>query len=125
GGDGAPPPRSVPPARDSGFGHFEERAEASGIRFRTSYLPAEQGEHFKINFYDHGSGVAVGDFDGDGLDDIYFCNQLGPNALYRNRGNGTFEEVTKAAGVGLGDRVCVAATFADYDNDGHQDLFVT
>jgi hypothetical protein len=69
--------------------------------------------------------VAVGDFDGDGHDDLYFCNQLGKNALYRNRGDGTFEDVTTKAGVALGDRVCVAATFADYDNDGHQDLFVT
>ena len=77
------------------------------------FLPDEQGETFKINLYDHGCGVAVGDFDGDGHDDIYFVNQLGPNALYRNKGDGTFEDVTRQAGVGLGDRVCVAATFAD------------
>src|SRR5262249_20653883 len=60
-----------------------------------------------------------------GFDDIYFCNQLGPNVLYRNKGDGTFEDVTERAGVGLGDRVCVAATFADYDNDGLPDLYVT
>src|SRR5262249_21274339 len=56
---------------------------------------------------------------------IYFVNQLGPNKLYRNKGDGTFEDVTDKAGVGLGDRVCVAATWADYDNDGKLDLFVT
>ena len=72
-----------------------------------NFLPAEQGEKFKINLYDHGCGVAVGDFDGDGHDDVYFVNQLGPNALYRNKGDGTFEDVTDKAGVGLGDRVCV------------------
>src|SRR5262249_34095015 len=60
-----------------------------------------------------------------GFDDIYFCNQLGPNALYRNKGDGTFEDVTEKAGVGLGDRVCVAATWVDYDNDGKLDLYVT
>src|SRR5262249_8045041 len=70
-------------------------------------------------------GVAVGDVDGDGFDDIYFLNQLGRNALYRNKGDGTFEDVTDKAGVGLGDRVCVAATFVDYGNDGLLDLFVT
>src|SRR5262249_10272398 len=80
---------------------------------------------FKINLYDHGAGVAVGDFDGDGHDDIYFCNQLGPNALYRNKGDGTFADVTEKAGVALGDRVCVAATFVAYGNDGKLDLFVT
>jgi uncharacterized protein (TIGR03067 family) len=85
----------------------------------------EQGESFKINLYDHGSGVAVGDFDGDGLDDIYLVNQVGPNALYRNKGDGTFEDVAAAAGVALGDRVCVGATFIDYDNDGPLDLFET
>src|SRR6266702_9003792 len=104
---------------------FREDLAASGIKFRMSFLPSEQGEKFKINLYDHGSGVAVGDFDNDGHDDIYFVNQLGANALYRNRGDGTFEDVTDKAGVGLGDRICVAAAWGDYDNDGYPDLFVT
>jgi hypothetical protein len=104
---------------------FVECADAVGIKFRMNYLPNEQGEKFKINLYDHGCGVAVGDFDGDGYDDIYFLNQLGKNALYRNKGDGTFEDVTEKAGVGLGDRICVGATFVDYDNDGKLDLFVT
>src|SRR5262249_48332704 len=64
---------------------FREEAEQAGITFRMSFLPAEQGEKFKINLYDHGCGVAVGDFDGDGHDDIYFVNQLGSNKLYRNK----------------------------------------
>ena len=104
---------------------FRELARESGIQFRMRFLPGEQGENFKINLYDHGCGVAIGDYDGDGHDDVYFVNQLGTNALYRNKGDGTFEDVTAKAGVGLGDRICVAATFADYDNDGRQDLFVT
>jgi hypothetical protein len=104
---------------------FRERAREAGITFRMHFLPAEQGEDFKINLYDHGCGLAIADFDSDGHDDIYFVNQLGPNALFRNKGDGTFEDVTGQAGVGLGDRVCVAAAFADYDNDGHPDLFVT
>jgi hypothetical protein len=114
----------VEPEQEEGVG-FRERARESGIHFRMSFLPDEQGEKFKINLYDHGCGVAVGDYDGDGHDDIYFVNQLGENALYRNRGDGTFEDVTHKAGVALGDRVCVAATFADTRNNGRQDLFVT
>src|SRR6516162_11778052 len=105
--------------------NFREAARASGITFRMAFLPGEQGENFKINLYDHGCGVAVGDYDGDGHDDVYFTNQLGENALYHNNGDGTFTDVTDKAGVGLGDRICVAATWADYDNDGLPDLFVS
>jgi len=104
---------------------FREMAQDAGITWRMNFLNGEQGETFKINLYDHGSGVAVGDFDGDGYDDIYFLNQFGPNALYRNNRDGTFTDVTKQCGVAMGDRVCVAATWADYDNDGYPDLFVT
>jgi hypothetical protein len=120
--NGAPPSDG---STDNAGPGFQEGAAEAGIHFHMDYLPAEQGENFKVNVYDHGCGVAVGDFDGDGHDDVYFLNQMGPNALYRNKGDGTFEDVTKKAGVALGDRVCVGATFADYDNDGHQDLFVT
>ena len=104
---------------------FRECANEVRITWEMRFLPNEQGETFKINLYDHGAGVAIGDFDGDGREDIYLVNQLGPNALYRNKGDGTFEDVAAQAGVALGDRVCVAATFVDYDNDGHQDLYVT
>jgi hypothetical protein len=112
------------PARADKDG-FQEMAEAAGIHFRMNFLPDEQGARFKINLYDHGCGVAVGDFDGDGHEDIYFCNQLGRNALYRNKGDGTFEDVTDKAGVALGDRICVGATWADTRNKGLPDLFVT
>ena len=105
---------------------FVDRTEEAGIAFRMSFLPGEQGEKFKINLYDHGSGVAAGDIDGDGDDDLYFLNQLGANGLYRNNGDGTFTDVTAAAGpVALADRICTAAAFNDIDNDGDQDLYVT
>ncbi|MBX9625508.1 MAG: CRTAC1 family protein [Gemmataceae bacterium] len=104
---------------------FRDVAREAGLDFRMMFLPSEQGENFKINLYDHGSGVAVGDFDGDGRDDIYLVNQLGPNGLYHNNGDGTFTDVAARAGVAVGDRVCVAAAVSDYDNDGRQDLYVT
>src|SRR5882762_129391 len=76
-----------------------------------------------IDIYGH-NGVAVGDFDGDGFDDLYICQPAGlPNRLYRNRGGGTFEDVTEASGVGLLDNTA-CALFADIDNDGKQDLIV-
>jgi hypothetical protein len=121
-----PSPAPAAPAGDAAP-VFEERAAAAGIAFRMEFIPTEQGENFKINLYDHGAGVAVGDFDGDALDDVYLVNQLGGNALYRNLGGGKFADVTAAAGadLALADRICVAASWADYDNDGREDLYVT
>jgi hypothetical protein len=110
------------PEAESGF---EERAQAAGLAFRMNFLEKEQGQRFRINLYDHGSGLAVGDYDNDGHEDIYFLNQHGPNALYRNTGNGSFADATTKSGVGVADRISVGATFADYDNDGWADLFVT
>jgi Flp pilus assembly protein TadD/peroxiredoxin len=70
------------------------------------------------------NGIAAGDFDGDGRDDIYVCQPSGlPNRLYRNRGDGTFEDVTEKAGVGVLDPTA-CAIFADFNNRGLQDLLV-
>jgi len=69
-----------------------------------------------------GMGVAVGDYDNDGFDDIY-VTCLGPNHLLHNNGNGTFTDVTQRAGVG-DPRWSTGAAFVDYDNDGKLDLFV-
>ncbi|MDE3188684.1 MAG: VCBS repeat-containing protein, partial [Acidobacteriota bacterium] len=70
------------------------------------------------------NGVAAGDFDNDGFDDLYVCQPAGlPNRLYRNRGDGTFEDVTEKAGVGVLDNTA-CALFADFENKGRQDLLV-
>ena len=70
-----------------------------------------------------GMGVAAGDFDGDGWQDLFVTN-YGTDILYRNNGNGTFTDVTRKAGVGVeGWSTC--AVWFDYDNDGKLDLFVS
>ncbi len=70
------------------------------------------------------NGIAAGDYDNDGFDDLYICQPSGlPNRLYHNRGDGTFEDVTEAAGVGVLDNT-PCALFADVNNSGHQDLLV-
>ena len=70
------------------------------------------------------NGVAAGDYDNDGFDDLYVCQPAGlPNRLYRNRGDGTFEDVTEKAGLGVLDSTA-CALFADFRNLGLQDLLV-
>ncbi len=76
-----------------------------------------------IDIYGH-NGVSVGDIDGDGFDDLYVCQPAGlPNRLYRNRGDGTFDDITESSGVGVIENTA-CALFVDIDNDGRQDLIV-
>ena len=70
-----------------------------------------------------GFGVAVGDYDNDGFDDVYIT-YLDGGALFRNDGNGTFTDVTEKAAVNNNGEWGTSAAFADYDNDGHLDLYV-
>jgi enediyne biosynthesis protein E4 len=103
---------------------FTDRLKESGITFR-HHAVDDVTKHMRMGHYDHGSAVAVADVDGDGLYDIYFVNQVGGNELWKNLGGGKFKNITEESGVALRGRVGVAAAFADIDNDGREDLFVT
>jgi hypothetical protein len=94
---------------DSGNGTFSDVAEKAGV----TGMP--QGYY--------GMGVATGDYDNDGFQDLYVTNYEA-NTLYRNNRDGTFTDVTKQAGVAAGGW-SASAGFFDYDNDGRLDLFVT
>jgi hypothetical protein len=104
--------------------HFTDWLKESGITF-VNHAVDDVTLHMKAAHYDHGTGLAVADVDGDGLYDIYFVNQVGGNELWKNLGGGKFKNITQEAGVGLPGRVSVGAAFADVDNDGSPDLFVT
>jgi enediyne biosynthesis protein E4 len=104
--------------------HFKDKLKESGITFMNHVTVYATSQYIPIH-YDHGTGIAVADVDGDGLYDIYFVNQIGGNQLWKNLGDGKFKNITEEAGVGLGDRISVGASFADVNNSGHPDLFVT
>ena len=70
-----------------------------------------------------GLGVAVGDYDNDGFDDL-FITALGQSHLFHNNGNGTFTDVTKAAGLWGPNEFSTSAAWVDYDRDGKLDLVV-
>ncbi len=76
-----------------------------------------------IDIYGH-NGVSVADIDNDGFDDLYVCQPAGlPNRLYRNRGDGTFEDITEFSGLGVLENTA-CALFADFTNSGRQDVIV-
>jgi enediyne biosynthesis protein E4 len=122
----------APRAQDRPLGFsFTNIAPQAGLVARTVY--GGQGTN-KYLIETTGTGAAAIDYDADGLIDIFLVNgttlegfpkgQEPTNHLYRNRGNGTFEDVTARAGLtasGWGQGACVG----DYDNDGREDLFVT
>jgi hypothetical protein len=110
------------PAPKSGRTGFKQLPQSqTGITFANS-LAEEQIQNNRV--LANGSGVAVGDVDGDGLADVYFCRLDGPNVLYKNLGNWKFKDITADAGVACADRFSTGTTFADIDGDGDLDLIV-
>ena len=121
--------------RDGAGPRFEDVTVRAGIVFRYNF-----GDFTYDNILESsGSGVAVFDYDGDGKMDILFLNgryiegvsdpkgrvfSNARNALYRNNGDGTFADVTEKAGLG-GSRWAMAATIADLDGDGLEDIFLS
>jgi enediyne biosynthesis protein E4 len=96
-------------------------ASVTGITF-TNYLSEDKALESSVRT--SGSGVAAGDVDGDGWCDLYFCGMENANALYRNLGNGKFEDITASAGVACADQYSTGAVFADVDGDRDLDLLV-
>lgn len=75
------------------------------------------------NFY-NGAGVGIGDFNNDGLPDLYFCGNLKDNKLYINKGNFVFEDVTQKAGVACTGSWSTGVSIVDINGDGWLDIYV-
>jgi hypothetical protein len=103
---------------------FTDRREESGITFENRVVD-DAAKTYKLAHYDHGSGVCAADVDADGLPDLYFATQVGTNELWKNLGNDHFSNITDRAGLAMPDAIAVGCSFADIDNDGDPDLFVT
>ncbi|MDT5157465.1 MAG: enediyne biosynthesis protein [Acidobacteriota bacterium] len=112
-------PRGLPGAGDSlyhnnGDGTFTDVSKKAGV--------SDPG-----GFY--GLGVVCGDFDEDGLTDIYVANDSTPNFLYHNNGDGTFKDLGFVSGTAVNEngseQGSMGATVGDYDHDGHLDIFIT
>ncbi|MBC9868611.1 MAG: hypothetical protein F7O42_12170 [Opitutae bacterium] len=104
---------------------FEDRRLESGIDFKHQTMTDLLKQGGRIFYYRHENGLAIADYDNDGWIDIYFVSHIGSSQLWRNVGSGNFQNVTESAGVGTDGQIAASAGFADYDNDGDPDLFVT
>ncbi len=110
-------------------GSLEPEAVAGNRLYQNVMPPAAGAPRFEdvsdragVGDRGYGMGVAVGDYNNDGFVDLFVTN-FGPNALYRNDGDGAFTEVGRTAGVD-DDRWGTSAAFFDFDRDGYLDLFV-
>ncbi|NJB36737.1 FG-GAP repeat domain-containing protein [Croceivirga sp. JEA036] len=99
-------------------------SNVTGIYFNNKLTYTEDfNPYLYRNFY-NGGGVAIGDINNDGLNDIYFTgNQVG-NKLYLNKGNFTFQDITLKAGVACNNIWSTGATIVDVNGDGLQDIYV-
>src|SRR5919108_3360086 len=99
--------------------------KSTGVTF-VNELP-EKSEFNILNYlyYYNGGGVAAGDIDNDGLPDLYFTSNLGPDRLYLNKGSYRFEDITTSAGVPGPEGWSSGVTMADVNGDSYLDIYVS
>jgi hypothetical protein len=112
-------PLNPAPGTQNGFTRMP--SESTGIRFTNQLATSRYLTNQNLL---NGSGVALGDIDGDGLAEIFLCGLDSSSTLYHNLGGWKFTDVTESFGVSMKGLTCTGAAFADLDGDGDLDLIV-
>jgi hypothetical protein len=99
-------------------------SEESGIDFSNTLIPSDTLNILKYEYFYNGAAVAVGDFNNDGLNDLFFSGNMVSNKLYINRGNLKFEDVSAVAGIENAGTWNSGVAVADVNDDGFQDVYV-
>lgn len=99
--------------------------DSSGIDFSNDLHYSDELNIIEYLYYYNGGGVAVGDIDNDGLEDLYFTANQGPDRLYLNQGNLKFIDITKEAGLQVDSTWSTGVTMEDVNNDGLLDIYVS
>ena len=104
---------------------FELRtAKSTGIEFNNRIVESDTFNILTDEYIFNGGGVAVGDFNNDGLPDLYFTGSQVPNALYLNKGNFQFEDISEHSGTTAPERWSTGVTVVDINGDGWLDIYV-
>lgn len=99
-------------------------SKATGIDFANTLTPTPQFNMFKYMYFYNGAGVGVGDFNNDGLSDVFFSSNQGENKLYLNLGEFKFKDVTKEARIPQDGGWSTGVSVVDINNDGLLDIYV-
>lgn len=98
--------------------------DETNIKFNNEIIESDSVNVFKNEYMYNGSGVGVGDFNNDGLQDLFFAGSMVSSRLCINKGNFQFEDITAKAGATT-NRWCTGVTVIDINNDGFQDIYVS
>ena len=99
-------------------------ADRTGVKFKNELFDSEMLNIVNFPYYYNGGGVAIGDINNDGLQDILFTGNMVKNRLYLNKGNFDFEDITEQSGVAEQQGWCSGATTVDINNDGFMDFYI-
>lgn len=104
--------------------HFTKMSSGeTGVLFNNHITEDDAVNVFTNEYMYNGSGVGIGDFNNDGLPDVFFCGSMTSSKLYINKGNFRFEDITEKAGLKTS-RWCTGVSVTDVNNDGFQDIYV-
>ncbi|MEM9144276.1 MAG: VCBS repeat-containing protein, partial [Bacteroidota bacterium] len=98
--------------------------ESTGIHFSNTLYPSTELNVITFEYFYNGAGVAIGDINKDGLQDLYFSGNMVPGRLYVNKGNFSFEDVTKASGIDTTGKWGTGVAMVDINADGFLDLYL-
>ncbi len=107
--------------------HFDMeivKPERSGIDFQNQLVDTPELNIIEYLYYYNGGGVSVGDVNNDGLDDVYFAANQGPDKLYLNLGNMHFQDISERAGLNQSTSWSTGVSMQDVNNDGFLDIYV-